>query len=333
MKMPDLATTDSAVKVLGWRRQVGDAIRAGEILLDVETDKAAMEVEATVDGVLREIKFPAGTEVVTGDVLALIETAGVTAAAPLPAATAPLPPVAPASPPPARPAGGLFARNRQAREAPATIPLGPTARTAARRLTESKQQVPHFYLQSSAGAEALVARRAAAGADPPAWDAYFVRAVSRALAAFPRMACRFDQDRLVPADPSRIGVAVDLDGELFVVAIDVSGGRDVAALSQDLRAAVDALRRREPAAAALQPAAITISNLGGAGVESFAAIINPPEAAILAVGAVRRVAVAADGGTRAEWRVHLTLSVDHRVVNGLYAARFLAAIVAELEKP
>jgi pyruvate dehydrogenase E2 component (dihydrolipoamide acetyltransferase) len=109
--------------------------------------------------------------------------------------------------------------------------------------------------------------------------------------------------------------------------------KSVEALSQELRAAVDALRTGDPAARRLRPGRITLSNLGSTGVERFIAIVNPPEAAILAIGAIRPVVVPRGEAVVVEQRVALTLSVDHRVVSGRYAAEFLAAIVATLEKP
>lgn len=236
----------------------------------------------------------------------------------------------------------MFARNRQAAAQPATrkpgaggsdLTLSATQRVAAQRLQTSKQTVPHFYVERSACAEALVARRNASPDQPLLWDAFFVHAVSRALAAFPRMACRFADDRLEAIKTDAIGVAVDLQGDLYVVALDAPPDRSVESLSRDLRAAVEALRSGSPEARRLRPGRMTISNLGSTGVERFTAIVNPPEAAILAIGAIRPVVVPRGATVAVEPRVTLTLSVDHRVVSGRYAAEFLAAIVDALEKP
>jgi pyruvate dehydrogenase E2 component (dihydrolipoamide acetyltransferase) len=327
MKMPDLATTGSPVRVLAWRKQPGDAIKAGEILLEIETDKAAMEVEATVSGTLLAQRIAPGAEALAGDVIADIGLAGET----------------PAAPPPR----GLFARNRAAAAVPAPartpaptpapaangIPLSPAQRTAARRLQESKQAVPHFYLETSANAAAMIARRTAALPEKLAWDAFFVRASARALQRFERLAFRFADDRLVPLDADSLGVAVDLDGELFVVPVAAPATKSVEAISREIRAATEALRTGAPEARRLQPGRMTISNLGGTGVTGFTAIINPPEAAILAIGRIHPVVVPKGAGFVVEQRVNLTLSVDHRVVNGRYAADFLSAIVQELESP
>ncbi len=356
MKLPDLATTGSAVRIVRWLCEPGATVRRGQPLLEIETDKATMEVEATVDGELAEICAPLGAEVVAGDRIAFIKATG---AAHSPTGSTTQAPVAAASvssaadPAPSGPAGaresalgasrkgGLFARNRQAAETArpaaadprAGITLSSAQRIAAQRLQASKQTVPHFYLERSACAERLVARRNAAPDARLLWDAFFVRAVSQALAAFPKMACRFAEDRLEPIDSEAIGVAVDMQGELFVVALDAPVTKSVEALSQDLRAAVEALRAGNPEARRLRPGRITLTNLGSTGVERFTAIVNPPEAAILAIGAIRPVVVPRGEAVVVEPRVALTLSVDHRVVSGRYAAEFLAAIVDALEKP
>jgi pyruvate dehydrogenase E2 component (dihydrolipoamide acetyltransferase) len=351
MKLPDLATTGSAVKIVRWLREPGQAVRRGQPLLEIETDKATMEVEATVDGELTEVSAPAGAEVVTGDLIAVITVPD----EPARGAARSSPESAPAAPAASSPAttpessarsdsgttgasrkGSLFARNRQAAglsTEPASkdlagLLLSPAQRVAAQRLQASKQTIPHFYLERSACADGLVARRNASPDARLLWDAFFVHAVSQALAAF-----RFAEDHLEPIESDAIGVAVDLLGELFVVALDAPVTKSVEALSQELRAAVDALRTGDPAARRLRPGRITLSNLGSTGVERFIAIVNPPEAAILAIGAIRPVVVPRGEAVVVEQRVALTLSVDHRVVSGRYAAEFLAAIVATLEKP
>lgn len=348
MKMPDLATTGSAIRILKWLKPAGERVRRGDMILSVETDKAAMDVEATVDGVLLEIRCSAGAEVNVGDVIAVLETAGPAPAA-TPAAPARPAPSAAAAPSPAATAPtaekprGMFARNRAAADSPApapaapkasgTITLSPARRTAARRLQESKQSIPHFYLQSSANATALIARRQAAQPSRLLWDAFFVQAVAAALRQYDRMACRYDDGALVPQGTDAIGVAADIDGELFVIPVSAPADKSAAQISAEIETAVAGLRSGDPEARRLRPGVMTITNLGGSGVDSFAAIINPPESAILAIGRIQPVVVPRGGGFAAEQRVNLTLAVDHRVVNGKYAAEFLAAIVRQIESP
>jgi pyruvate dehydrogenase E2 component (dihydrolipoamide acetyltransferase) len=145
------------------------------------------------------------------------------------------------------------------------------------------------------------------------------------------MGLRFENDRLVPAASDAVGVAVDHNGELYVIALTSPATKSPEQISDEIRATVDRLRAGEPDARRLHPAAMTVTNLGAANVETFTAIVNPPEAAILAIGKVAPAAVVQDGKVVPQHRVSLTLSVDHRVVNGKYAAEFLGAIVQELE--
>jgi pyruvate dehydrogenase E2 component (dihydrolipoamide acetyltransferase) len=348
-KMPDLATTDSAIKVIRWLVGPGEPVKRGQPIMEVETDKATMDVESIATGTLKVARAVVGDALVAGQVIAVIETeaSAMPAAVSAPSLAAPASAVPPA---PAKPAGGMFAKNRAAAAKPASetasaaIALTPSQRTAARRVQESKQNVPHFYLQASVNAEPMIRRRKAktgAGSEPAAeggaeirpviWDAFFARAAAQALQKFPRLACRFEADQLKPAATADIGVAVDHEGELYVVTLTAPATRSATEISDELRDKVAKLRAGDQEARRLRPAAMTISNLGSTRVEVFAAIISPPEAAILAIGRVTPTAVIENGGVVAQNRVTLTLSVDHRVANGKYAADFLGEILRELE--
>lgn len=231
----------------------------------------------------------------------------------------------------------MFAKNRatavqqDTADVRASVAMSPVQRSVARRMQESKQTIPHFYLQTSANAGRLMARRQAAAPTSIVWDAFFVHAAAKALGKFERMGFRYENDRLSPCASDAIGVAVDHDGELYVVPISRPAGKTPEALSWDILAAVQRLRSGDAETRRVQPARLTITNLGATGIESFTAIVNPPEAAILAIGTVAQVAVVAGGAVVPQHRVSLTLSVDHRVVNGKYAAEFLQTIVQELE--
>ncbi len=345
MKMPDLATTGSEIRLIRWIASAGDRVKRGQPLLEVETDKATMEVESTVDGVLVATVAAVDQLIAAGQVIAKLEVAGSNSATATTAPPSATPVAASATAPVARaPAAGkpsgMFARNRAATgtdKAPAApaasvgIALSPAHRTAARRLQESKQTVPHFYLQTSFNAKGIIARRKEAGARNVAWDAFFVHAVAKAMKRFDRMAMRLDGDRLVPGPSDSIGVAVDANGDLFVVPVSDPAGRSPEAISDDIRALAERLRAGDPSARRLPQVAMTITNLGSCNVESFIPIINPPEAAILGIGKVMPTCVARDTRIAIEPRAALTLAVDHRVVNGKYAGDFLGAIVAELE--
>ena len=345
MKMPDLATTDSDIRIVRWMAPTGQKVERGQPLLEVETDKATMEVESVVSGVLGETLCQAGETVSVGQAIANLEVAGTasetTATSPVKIAGAAPPeqgaPVASQlSATTAGVAVGMFARNRAAAAFPAAakaaIPLSVAQRVAAKRLQESKQTIPHFYLQTSVNASAMMARRKASEPAKLAWDAFFVLAASRAIAKFERFRCRLDGERLVPLETDAIGVAVDHENELYVIPVASPSAKTAERISEEIRQGAERLRRGDPEARRIHPALLTVTNLGACQVESFIPIINPPEAAVLGVGKVMAAAVRADDGRiGVEPRCTLTLSVDHRIASGKYAGDFLGAIVKELE--
>jgi pyruvate dehydrogenase E2 component (dihydrolipoamide acetyltransferase) len=358
MKMPDLSTNELDVRIVRWLIEPGQAIERGRPLLEVETDKATMEVESAVSGVLQEVRSQVNEAVSVGQVIAVLDVEGTGPTAVSAAATSPcreqsadgVPLLRRSSgegpPSPGTDCGqavaheagtGMFARNRAAIAAlPATsavgIPLSVAQRVAAKRLQESKQTIPHFYLQTSANASAIVARRTAAESVKLAWDAFLVLAVAKAIGRFDRFRCRLEGERLVTADIDAIGVATDHAGELYVIPIAGAAAKSVEQISAEIRGNVERLRGGDAEMRKIRPALMTVTNLGVCNVESFVPIINPPEAAILGVGKVLlQSVVQADGRIGVEPRCTLTLSVDHRIVSGKYAGDFLGAIVKELE--
>jgi pyruvate dehydrogenase E2 component (dihydrolipoamide acetyltransferase) len=359
MKMPDLATTDSEIRIARWLIELGQKVERGQPLLEVETDKATMEVESVASGVLAEVLAAENDAVSVGHVIAVLDveaaaTGAVVASPPQisAASTATAAPVAGESTP--RPAGspaGMFARNRAvaagargaavpaaiagetpAPQAVAGIPLSVAQRFAAKRLQESKQTIPHFYLQASVNAAAVMARRKAAEPVKLAWDAFIVSAVAKAMAKYDRFRYRFDGERLTLPETDALGVAVDHENELYVIPVPSPAGKTVAEISDEIRHSAEQVRRGDPEARRLHPTLLTITNLGVCPIESFLPIINPPEAAVLGVGRVMPVPVVqADGRIGVEHRCTLSLSVDHRITSGKYAGDFLGAIVKELE--
>jgi pyruvate dehydrogenase E2 component (dihydrolipoamide acetyltransferase) len=344
IKMPDLATADSEVTIVRWLVEAGQAVKRGQPLLEIETDKATMDVEAIASGTLYSIHAQAGETVAVGQLIAVIEDGSmadlkenvVELVEPSPTVHPSLPvQVAPTFAPQTE-RMSLFARNKAARSSEQAIPLTAVQRDVARRLQESKQTIPHYYLNTSANAERIVTLHdEAASGTPPmrlVWDAFFVQAVARALKVFDRMQYRFDGDRLTRHAGDAIGVAADVDDLLYVVPVENPLGLTVAQVSEQIMSRVKGIKRGDASAKKLGKTTITISNLGAQGIESFQAIINPPEAAILAIGKIAPTVYAvSDTQMAIQKRVSLSLSVDHRVVNGKYAARFLSRIVQEIE--
>ncbi|MFV2070630.1 MAG: 2-oxo acid dehydrogenase subunit E2 [Pirellulales bacterium] len=349
MKMPDLSNSADEVTVIEWLVALGQPVKRGERLLEVETDKATMEVESIATGILKSQNARPGDVIAAGRVIAIIEAQpGATGASVSrpdahyvpspqePAASQGRFPSGSADQPasPSRAVGGMFARNRRAADrstnAESSVPMNVVQRTVARRMLESKQTVPHFYLQTSASAEPMRARRKQTNSERIVWEAFFVVAVGRALRNFNRMCFRFDNGRLVRQETDGVGVAIDIDGDLYVVPIADPASKTVEQTSSEIRGAADRLRAGDAALKHVQPANITITNLGMANVESFIPIVNPPESCILGIGKIAPQAAVMDGQPGIQHRVSLTLSVDHRVANGRYAADFLGNIVEEL---
>jgi pyruvate dehydrogenase E2 component (dihydrolipoamide acetyltransferase) len=345
MKMPDLAATESEIRITRWLIELGQKVKRGQPLLEVETDKATMEVESVVSGVLEEVLRQASESVSVGQVIAALEVEGTASKTTVTGPVENLNAASPASDtfvaakpsaPPAGGAVGMFTRNRAAIASTVppkvAIPLSVAQRVAAKRLQESKQTIPHFYLQTSVNASAMIARRKAAEPVKLAWDAFFAVAVAKAIGKFERFRCRLDGEQLVPAESDAIGVAVDVDDELYVIPIVSPAAKTVEQISDEIRQSVQRLRGGDLEARRIRPALITVTNLGVCNVESFIPIVNPPEPAILGIGKVVPTPVVRnDGQVGVEHRCSLTLSVDHRITSGKYAGDFLGAIVTELE--
>jgi pyruvate dehydrogenase E2 component (dihydrolipoamide acetyltransferase) len=335
--MPDLATADSEVTIVRWLVEPGQPVQRGQPLLEVETDKATMDVEAIASGTLKAIHAQAGERVTVRQLIAIIEdnTEDVVSSIPTQAETMPTVSFPVQTTPIVVPQAGrvsLFVRNKAARESEQAIPLTAIQRNAAPRLQESKQTIPHFYLNTSANAERIVMLRRQTAPARIFWDAFFVQATARALKVFDRMKYRFEGDRLVRNSSDAIGVAADVDDVLYVVPVERPLSLTIEQISEQIASRVERIRRGDASAKKLENTCITISNLGAQGIESFQAIINPPEAAILALGRIAPTVVAlSDNQLVVQKRVSMSLSVDHRIVNGKYAARFLSRIVQEIE--
>lgn len=212
------------------------------------------------------------------------------------------------------------------------IPMTPMRKAIARRLTEAKQQIPHFYLRRRVRADRLLAARTAAG-NRASVNAYLVRAVALALRDVPSVNIQVhgnDVHRMPTAD---IAIAVATNKGLLTPVLrgaETLSLEDIAAATSDLaeRARASKLRQEE-----IEGGSFSLSNLGPFGVEQFDAIINPPQGAILAVGAARPEPIDDDGAIRIVPVLHLSLSCDHRAIDGADGARFLGTLASYLEQP
>jgi pyruvate dehydrogenase E2 component (dihydrolipoamide acetyltransferase) len=225
------------------------------------------------------------------------------------------------------------------------VPLDSLRRTIAARLTEAKQTIPHFYLTADIEIGRLVAMREEANAAAPqdkegnpsfklSLNDFLIKAWAAALMRVPAANAVFAEDRILRFAHADIGVAVALDGGLITPIVRNAEAKSLTAISAEMRDLAERARIKKLKPNEYQGGASAISNLGMYGVREFAAIINPPHVTILAAGAARRAPVEAeDGSVRFTSQMTVTLSCDHRVVDGALGAQLLAAFKALVEKP
>jgi pyruvate dehydrogenase E2 component (dihydrolipoamide acetyltransferase) len=251
-------------------------------------------------------------------------------------------PVAPAGDERVAPAPAVPATPPSASAAPAVpgerFPMTRLQRTIARRMAESKPGAPHFYLERDLDVTALIGlRKELVAASPegqgPSVNDLIVRAVALAVAERPDAVRRFDGDAVVAPAGVHVGVAVTVDGGLMVPVVRDAHTKRVAELAAEIRDLAGRCRDGTITPPELEGSVITVSNLGMFGIDRFAAVINPPEAAILAIGRAKPAAVVVDGEIRIRDVMTVTLSVDHRVLYGAESATFLGRIAELLEHP
>ncbi|MBL0405248.1 pyruvate dehydrogenase complex dihydrolipoamide acetyltransferase [Microvirga aerilata] len=469
--MPALSPTMEKGNLAKWLKKEGDTVKSGDIIAEIETDKATMEVEAVDEGILAKIVVPEGTaDVPVNQLIALIAGEGedpksVTApsgggSAPAPKAEAAPAPAAPAAAPqpqanaiqgdpaahmsyarvdqapegPAQPAGKpngageqqaggnrVFASplaKRIAREAgidigsvqgsgphgrivekdvrsalqgggtkpaaapapaaaaapapapaakPAApqlaqsasadqvkamfeagtyeeVPLDGMRKTIAKRLVESKQTVPHFYLSLDCELDALMALReqinAAAGKDKDGKPAYklsvndfVIKALAIALQRVPAANAVWAEDRILKMKHSDVGVAVAIEGGLFTPVVRKAEQKTLTTISGEVKDMAGRARTRRLKPEEYQGGSTAVSNLGMFGIKNFQAVINPPQGTILAVGAGEQRVVVKNGAPAVIQAMTVTLSCDHRVVDGALGAELLAAFKQLIESP
>jgi pyruvate dehydrogenase E2 component (dihydrolipoamide acetyltransferase) len=221
------------------------------------------------------------------------------------------------------------------------IPLTAMRRTIARRLSQSMQTAPHFYVTSVIDTEKLAAFRQQtneyAAKDPApikvSFNDLIVKAVAKALVRMPQVNVSFAEDRLLQKKQVHIGVAVALEQGLIVPVLRNADQRSILDIARETRRLADAAREGKLRPEEFSGGTFTVSNLGMFDVDSFTAVINPPESAILAVGSITPTPVVVDGQVVVRNRMKVTLSSDHRAIDGAMAARFLQEVKRLLEEP
>lgn len=218
------------------------------------------------------------------------------------------------------------------------LPLNRLRAAIGRRMTEAKQQAPHFYVTHEYDVDSLVALRQQVNSmlsdeEKVSVNDFIVKGVALALRQFPNLNASLGENQVIRHGAVNIGVAVAVEGGLLTVVCRDADRKPLRQIAVEARTMASRAREGKVRPEDIEGSTFSISNLGMYDVENFSAIINPPEAAILAVGTARQVPVVKEGGLAVGWRMKATLSVDHRVSDGAEAARFLQALALYLEGP
>ncbi len=429
--MPALSPTMEKGNLAKWLVKEGDTVSSGDVIAEIETDKATMEVEAVDEGTVAKILVSEGTEdVAVNEVIAVLAEEGEdvgaveapkSAPAPAktaepaekPAAEAAAPPVAPAqasakpqaAPNPNGQGGRIFASplaRRLAKEndldlsalsgsgphgrvikrdiedavskgtgkaapaaAPAaappagmadeqvlkmfeegtfrTVPHDNMRKTIARRLTEAKSTIPHFYLTIDCDIDALLAVRTQINAAAPVKDdkpAYkvsvndmVIKALARALVAVPEANATWTNEAMLLHDHVDVGVAVSIPGGLITPVVRKADIKPLSLIANEMKDMAARARERKLKPEEYQGGTTAVSNLGMFGIREFSAVINPPHATILAVGAGEKRPIVRDGAVATATIMTVTLSTDHRAVDGALGAELLQAFKGFIENP
>ena len=417
--MPALSPTMEEGTLAKWHVKEGDTVSSGDIMAEIETDKATMEFEAVDEGVMGKIVIPEGTEgVKVNDIIAVLledgETADDIGETSAPAQAAPLATAAEAAStggsdkvaPPATakdgervfatplarriaadkgldlanvtgsgPHGRIVKADVETAQPTSTKPADAPAAAAApapmaaepakdavqktyadrpheeikldgmrkiiaSRLTEAKQTVPHFYLRRDINLDGLLKFRSQLNKqlEPRgiklSVNDFIIKACALALQQVPEANAVWAGDRTLQFEKSDVAVAVAIEGGLFTPVLQDADTKSLSALSSEMKDLASRARDRKLAPHEYAGGSFAISNLGMFGIDNFDAIINPPHAAILAVGAgTKKPVVGADGELAIATVMSTTLSVDHRVIDGALGANLLNAIKDNLENP
>jgi pyruvate dehydrogenase E2 component (dihydrolipoamide acetyltransferase) len=419
--MPALSPTMEEGKLAKWHVKPGDKVRSGDVIAEIETDKATMEVEAVDEGIVESLLVAEGTEAVKvntviaqlreeGESLAPAKPAPVVAApvkasvappAPAPVASRPSVAVAPraetgtrvfasplarrlageggldllrvtgsgphgrivaadvevalrtgsavktapvAAPVPiaAAPTAGPDARLFFAKDSYVELPHDAMRKAIARRLTSSKRDIPHYYLKVDCQIDALMDVRKQINAQAPAEgpgaykvsvNDFVVKAAALALIRVPGVNCSWTETALLQHRHADIGVAVALDFGLITPIVQKAETKSLAAISNEVKDLALRAKAKKLKPSEYEGGTFAISNLGMFGVRDFTAVINPPHAAILAVGAGEGRPVVRNGAIVPATVMTVQLSCDHRVIDGALGATWLEAFKGYLENP
>lgn len=407
INMPKLGFDMAEGVLVRWVKQVGEPIHKGEVLAEIETDKATVEVESAVSGVVLQHLVDPGTSVPVNDPIAVVGAEGeqvsvsshqssasneqvaaektiaqpqdqkiqeaqsaisnqqstIVKASPLAKKIAREKGVDLGSIVGTGPGGRIVRRDIEAalsKQSPVTgeqsaapipsyqlpvtaardevVPTTKLRQAIGRRLVESKTTIPHFYVTHEYKMEALMDLRKQLNGYLPDGEKlsvndFIVKAVALALREFPNLNATLQGEQIIRKGQVNVGVAVTVPGGLMTVVVKDADQKPLRVISSEVKAMAARAREGRVKPEDVDGSTFSTSNLGMYDVEDFIAIINPPEAAILAIGSAREVPVVENGQIKAGWRMKATISVDHRISDGAEAAQFMQALAKYLEEP
>ena len=219
-----------------------------------------------------------------------------------------------------------------------SVPINRLRTAIGKRMTEAKQHVPHFYVTHEYDMEPIISLRKQVNEMLPEEEKisindFIVKAVALSLRQFPNLNASLDNDQVIHHGPVNVGIAVGVEGGLLTVVCNDADLKPLRQIAQEIRAMVSRARDGKVRMSDIEGSTFTVSNMGMFDVENFVAIINPPETAILAVGSAEEVPVVKNGGIKPGLRMKATISVDHRVSDGVEAARYLQTLAQQIENP
>ena len=335
VRLPQLGQTMEEGTIVGYMVKVGDEVKKGDCIFEVETDKATLEVESLADGFVKHILAEIGQTLLVGDAVLIlgdkdeeVPQSFIDSVRPVPTTPAPA-----AQTEPAAEASLVESAETEQPTLPpaevklgAVIPLTQKQKITAKKMLQSKREIPAFYLNVKADVTDLVKLRTKmnkTGSLKVSYNDFIMRAVATALYKFPTMTGQPAGDAIRLADSIDVGLAIALlDGTVAPVIRDVNK-KDVIQIARDSTALVEKARNNKLTPADLKGGCITISNLGAFGVESFIPVVVPGQCSILGVGRITETCVPENANITVRKLMSLTLSVDHKVTGGAYAAQFL----------
>lgn len=403
IRMPKMSDTMTEGVIQTWLKKVGDDIKPGDILAEVETDKATMELENYVKGTLLHIGIPDGGTVPVDAIIAIVGQKGEDISALLQDAPAPkaaannaAAPIAEPTPAVVEPTKESAVKNstddgrvkasplakklaqekgidltavqgsgdngrivkrdvEQFKDAPAATPakevklpsivaeesyhevnVSQMRKVIARRLSESKHTAPHFYLTMSINMDNVIAARKQMNEVSDvkiSVNDIIIKAVALALRKNPNVNASWLGDKIRYNHHVNVGVAVAIEDGLIVPVVKFADNKSIAHISAEVKQLADKAKNKKLQRNEFEGNTFTISNLGMFGIDEFTAIINPPDACILAVGAAKETVIAQNGTMKIAQIMKVTLSCDHRVVDGAVGSAFLQTLKNLLENP